>query len=94
MVLEQAYSTTEARLRVEFDIGGERHQYWIQYRAPDTDRGIGWHRDGTEPKYGPVHRQVEFPDGTTTREAADRVTDEHPYRSFERRLAGLPDALT
>lgn len=91
--LGREYPASDARLLVEFDVGADRHHYWIQWWEPDTGRSVGWHCDATEPEYGPVHLQVERADGTTTREPADHVEDEHPYRSFERRLAELPDGL-
>jgi hypothetical protein len=91
--LGREYTASEARLRVEFDPGGERHHYWIQWWEPVTGRGAGWHCDATEPEYGPVHRQIERPDGTTIRESAECVEDEHPYRSFERWLDQLPSTL-
>lgn len=92
--LERAYSSPEARLRVEFDLQGERPRYWIQWWEPAVGRGFGWHADGTEPEYGPVHLQVAYADGTVDRRAADHVEDEHPYRTFERRLASIPARLT
>lgn len=91
--LEREYSSTDARLRVEFDLSGDRPHYWIQWWEPDTGRSIGWHADETEPKYGPVHLQIEHPDGTTERHAADTIDDEHPYRTFERRLTSIPEEL-
>lgn len=91
--LEREYTPPEALLRVEFDLGGDRPHYWIQWWEPDPGRGVGWHADATEPEHGPVHLQVEYPDGTVERRAADHVADEHPYRTFERRLGGLPGTL-
>lgn len=87
------YTTSEARLRAEFDLTGDRPHYWIQWWEPDTDRGLGWHADETEPEYGPVHLQIETPDGTTERRTATHVEDEHPYRTFERHLTELEDTL-
>ena len=92
--LEREYSASTARLRVEFDLTGERPHYWIQWWEPDVGRGIGWHADETEPEYGPVHLQVERSDGTTHREPAEHVEDEHPYRTVERRLTSIPEVLT
>lgn len=92
--LERDYPADEARLRVEFDLDGDRPRYWIQWWEPKAGRGIGWHRDGTEPEYGPLHLQIEFADGTTERRSAEYVDDEHPYRSFERHLADLPEVLS
>ena len=92
--LERKYAAPEARLRVEFDLTGERPHYWIQWWEPDSGRGFGWHADDTEPEYGPVHLQVEYADGTTERQSAEHVEDEHPYRTFERRLASIPEQLS
>lgn len=92
--LEREYSASSARLRVEFDLDGERPHYWIQWWEPDRGRGFGWHADETEPAYGPVHRHVEDADGTTDREPAELVEDEHPYRTFERRLTRIPEELS
>lgn len=92
--LERAYSADEARLRVEFDLRGERPHYWIQWWEPATGRGVGWHADDTEPEHGPVHVKVEYPDGTTDRRPAEHVADEHPYRTFERWLASPPEELS
>jgi len=92
--LERSYSTTTARLRVEFDLRGDRPHSWIQWWEPESDRGVGWHADDTEPEYGPVHLQIEYPDGTTDRQSAEHVEDEHPYRTFERRLTGIPAELS
>lgn len=92
--LERPYSTTEARLRVEFDLRGDWPHSWIQWWEPAAGRGIGWHADDTEPEYGPVHLQIEHPDGTTERQRADHVEDEHPYRTFERRLTSIPEELS
>lgn len=88
--LEREYSSSKARLRVEFDLTGDRPQYWIQWWEPAVGRGIGWHADETEPEYGPVHLQIESPEGRTTRQPASFVEDEHPYRTFERRLTSIP----
>jgi hypothetical protein len=93
-LLEREYSATNTRLRVEFDLRGERPHYWIRWWEPDTGRGVGWHADDTEPESGPVHVQVEYPDGTTDRRGANHVEDEHPYRTFERRLTSLPGELS
>lgn len=92
--LEREYSAPSARLRIEFDLEGERSQYWIQWWEPDSGRGFGWHADETEPEYGPVHLQVDYPDGTTKREPADFVEDEHPYRTFERRFTSIPEQIS
>lgn len=92
--LEREYTSVNARLRVEFDLEGERPQYWIQWWEPGVGRGFGWHADETEPEYGPVHLQIEYASGTTDRRSADHVEDEHPYRTFERRLASIPDRLS
>lgn len=92
--LEREYTASSARLRVEFDLEGERPHSWIQWWEPDSGRGFGWHADETEPEFGPVHLQVEYADGTTDRESADLVEDEHPYRTFERRLTTIPEALS
>lgn len=91
--LECEYSSPEARLRVEFDLSGDRPHYWIQWWEPDVGRGIGWHADETEPEYGPVHLQIERPNGTIERRSADHEEDEHPYRTFERRLTSIPEVL-
>jgi len=91
--LGREYAVSDARLRVEFDLGGERPHYWIQWWEPAPGRGMGWHADETEPAYGPVHRQVEHPDGTVDRQATTHVDDEHPYRSFERWLTAIPETL-
>ena len=92
--LEREYTASKARLRVEFDLGGTRPHYWIQWWEPDNGRGIGWHADETEPEYGPVYFQIEYTDGTTSRQSADHVEDEHPYRTFERRLSSIPEQLS
>lgn len=92
--LQREYAAEIARLRVEFDISGTRPHYWIQWWEPDIGRGFGWHADETEPEYGPVHRQIEYTDGTTTRTAADHIDNEHPYRSFERRFTSIPQTLS
>lgn len=92
-LLERDYSASSAHFRVEFDLTGNRPHYWIQWWEPDAGRGVGWHADETEAEYGPVHLQVEYPDGTTERRTADHVEDEHPYRTFERRLTGIPGTL-
>lgn len=91
--LGREYSSEEARLRVEFAVTGERPRYWIQWWEPDAARGFGWHADGTEPEHGPVHLQIEYADGATKRRSADHVEDEHPYRTFERRLASIDGTL-
>ncbi len=91
--LEREYSSSEARLRVEFDLSGDRPHSWIQWWEPDAGRGVGWHADETEPEFGPVHLQVESPDGRTDRQAADHVDDEHPYRTFERQFGAIPEEL-
>lgn len=91
--LGRDYSSADARLRVEFDLTGDRPHYWIQWWEPDPGRGIGWHADETEPEHGPVHLQIEHLDGITERQAADHVDDEHPYRTFERRLTSIPETL-
>lgn len=91
--LGRGYSSDRARLRVEFDLAGDRPRSWIQWWEPEAGRGIGWHADETEPAHGPVHLQVERPDGTTDRRPADHAADEHPYRTFERRLAAIPEEL-
>ncbi|WP_247729388.1 hypothetical protein [Halovivax limisalsi] len=82
-----------ARLRVEFDLTGDRPHYWIQWWEPDRDRGFGWHCDETEPEHGPVHFQVTRSDGSTEREPAPHVEDEHPYRTFRRRFASIDGRL-
>lgn len=92
--LEREYSAPEARLRVEFDLAGKRPHYWIQWWEPDSGRGFGWHADETEPEYGPVHLQIEYADGTTDRQSAEHVEDEHPYRTFERQLVSIPEQLS
>lgn len=88
--LEREYEAATARLRVEFDLQPERPYYWIQWWEPQTSRGFGWHADDTEPEYGPVHLQIEHPDGAVTRQSATCIEDEHPYRTFERRLTSIP----
>lgn len=90
-LLSRDYPSADARLRVEFDLAGDRSHYWIHWWEPDPGRKIGWHADETEPEYRPVHLQIEHPDGTTERQAADHVDDEHPYRTFERRLTSIPE---
>ncbi len=92
--LEREYSASNVRLRVEFDLEGERPHYWIQWWNPESGRGFGWHADETEPEYGPVHLQVEYADGTTERRSADHIEDEHPYSTFERCLTSIPDQLS
>lgn len=91
--LEREYSADVARLRVEFDLEGERPHYWIQWWEPHIGRGFGWHADETEPEYGPVHLQIERTDGAVTRQSAAHIEDEHPYRTFERRLTSIPQTL-
>jgi hypothetical protein len=93
-VLGRPYSSPEARLRVEFDTTGDRPRSRFQWWEPDVGRGVGWHADETEPEYGPVHLRIEHPDGTTPRQSADHAGDEHPYRTFERRLTGIPGVLS
>jgi len=92
--LEREYSATEARLRVEFDVGGNRPHYWIQWWEPGNGRGFGWHADETEPQYGPVHLQIDHADGTIDRQSANHVEDEHPYRTFERRLTSISEQIS
>lgn len=92
--LGREYSASEARLRVEFDLTGDRPHYWIQWWEPDVGRGIGWHADDTEPEYGPVHFQIETADGSTDRRSATHIEDEHPYRTFERYLIQIEDTLS
>lgn len=92
--LERECSVEEARLRVEFNLQGKRPHYWIQWWEPDRGRNIGWHCDETEPEYGPIHVQIEHPDGTTDRQSADYIEDEHPYRSFERHLTRIDSTLS
>ena len=94
LFLEHDYSVSSARLRIEFDLAEERPHSWIQWWEPDSGRGFGWHADETEPEHGPVQFQVEYADGTTDREPADFVEDEHPYRTFERRLTSIPAELS
>ena len=91
--LGRAYSADSARLRVEFSLHGEEPKYWIQWWERETGRSFGWHQDDTEPGYGHVHLQIEYADGTTERRAADHVPDEHPYRTFERRLSQIGDVI-
>lgn len=90
--LGRAYDTP-ARLRIEFELTGDRPHYWIQWWEPELDRGFGWHCDETEPAYGPVHFQVEYPDGSTERDSAEHHQNEHPYRTFERRLGSIESTL-
>lgn len=92
--LEREYSTSTAHLRVEFNVRGERTNYWIQWWEPDAGRSIGWHCDDTEPEYGPVHFQVEYPNGAVDRERTEFVEDEHPYRTFERILPQISERLS
>lgn len=92
--LEREYSSSEAQLRVEFSLGGNRPHYWIQWWESDIGRAIGWHADETEPEYGPVHFQIEYADGRIDRQADNHVDDEHPYRTFERRLTEIPEKLS
>lgn len=91
--LGRDYSSEEAHLRVEFDLTGDRPHSWIHWWEPTASRGIGWHVDETEPAHGPAHLQVDRPDGTTDRRPADQAADEHPYRTFERRLAAITREL-
>lgn len=91
--LGRDYSAEEARLRVEFDLSGDRPHYWIQWWEPEHTRSIGWHADETESQLGPTHVQIEDSDGTIRRKSAQHESDEHPYRSFERRLAELPEKI-
>ena len=91
--LSREYAAAEARLRVEFTLGGDRPHYWIHWWEPDSGRSIGWHCDETEPEYGPIHFQIEYTDGTTDRQSAEYIEDEHPYRRFERHLAQIDDKL-
>lgn len=92
--LEQEYAASQARLRVEFDLAKDRPYYWIQWWEPESGRGFGWHADETEPDYGPVHLQIEYADGSTDRRPAEHIADEHPYRTFERRLVSIPEQLS
>lgn len=91
--LGRPYSTTTARLRIEFYRQGDHEQYWMQWWEPAARRGFGWHQDETEPAYGPVHLQIEHDDGTTERREASHVRDEHPYRTCERRLSQIADVI-
>lgn len=91
--LGRKYSTETAQLRIEFTLGRSKPQYIIHWWESDTERSIGWHQDQTEPEYGPVHFQVEHPDGTTDRKRATYIADEHPYQTFERRLTQIDDKL-
>lgn len=93
LFLSRAYSTDTARLRVEFYLQSNESQYWVQWWEPETERSVGWHQDETEPAYGPVHLQIEREDGTTERRKASHVPDEHPYRTFERRLTQIGDVI-
>ncbi|WP_254863775.1 hypothetical protein [Halovivax gelatinilyticus] len=83
----------DARIRVEFDLSGDSPHYWIQWWEPERERGFGWHCDETEPEYGPVHFQVEYPDRPTEREKAAYIEDEHPYRTFERHFASIESTI-
>lgn len=56
----------------------------------DAPRGFGWHADETEPEYGPVHLQIEHPDGMIDRQSAIYIEDEHPYRTVERHPTSIP----
>ena len=89
LFLSREYSADTARLRVEFYLQGDQPQYWIHWWEPEIGRSFGWHQDETEPTYGPVHLQIEHEDGTTERRNASHVSDEHPYRTFERRLSQI-----
>lgn len=91
--LEREYSTDTARLQVEFVLQGSQPQYWIQWWEPSHERSFGWYQDETEPAYGPVHLQIEDGDWTTERRGASHVQDEHPYRTFERRLSQIGDVI-
>jgi hypothetical protein len=91
--LGRSYDAPEARLRVEFDLSGERPHYWIQWWEPETGRSIGWHADDTEPEYGPAHFQVEHADGSTDRRAVSYPVGDHPYRVFERCLDSIDSEL-
>ena len=93
LFLSREYSADSAQLRVEFYLRGNQPQYWIQWWEPEIGRRFGWHQDDTEPKYGPVHLQIEHGDGTTERRKASRVPDEHPYRTFERRLSQIGEVI-
>ncbi|MFB6253542.1 MAG: hypothetical protein ABEI06_02920 [Halobacteriaceae archaeon] len=91
--LDREYSASIARLRVEFDFSVDRYHYWIQWWEPNTNRGFGWHADDTEPEYGPVHLQIEYPDGSTERRTAKYIENGHPYRSFEYHFADIPKKI-
>lgn len=91
--LSREYSSDAARFRVEFYLDGEKPRYWIQWWEPESGRSFGWHRDETEPAYGPVHLQIEHDDEMTERRSAAYVPDEHPYRTFERRLSQIGDVI-
>lgn len=92
--LGRDYSASQARLRIEFDLTGDRPHYWIHWWEPDAGRGIGWHADDTEPNYGPVHLQIETADKTIDRRSATYLEDEHPYRTFERYLTQIEETLS
>lgn len=89
--LGQAYNVSTARIRVEFDLSGNRPHYWIQWWEPDTGQSIGWHADDTEPEFGPAHFQIECADGTTERREVSYPPDDHPYRVFEYCLSHIDD---
>ncbi|WP_276258046.1 hypothetical protein [Haloglomus litoreum] len=91
--LGRSYPAPEARLRVEFDLSGDRPHYWIQWWEPTTGRSIGRHADDTEPEFGPAHFQVEYGDGTTDRRVVSYPADDHPYRVFEYCLSSIDDEL-
>jgi len=91
--LERSYSAAKARVRIEFDLSGDRPHYWIQWWEPETGRGFGWHADDTEPEHGPAHFQVEHGDGPTERRPVSYPADDHPYRVFERCLSHIDDEL-
>lgn len=87
-----SYPASTARLEIEFLLREDWDRYWIQWIEPERDLACGWHQDGTHPGLGTCHFQVEFPDGTTSRESAEFL-DAHPLAVVERRLAELPERL-
>lgn len=87
-----SYPASTARLEIEFLLREDWDRYWIQWIEPERDLACGWHQDETHPDLGTCHFQVEFPDGSTSREPAVFL-DAHPLAVVERRLDELPTKL-
>lgn len=88
----ESYPASTARLEIEFLLREDWDRYWIQWIESERDLACGWHQDETHPELGTCHFQVEFPDGSTTRDSAEFL-DEHPLVIVERRLDELPRKL-